>query len=175
MATKNPRVFLDITIDNNPVGRMVVELRADVVPKTAENYRALCTGELGRNKQGIQLHYKGTLFYRIVPDFMCLGGDIVSNNGTGGVSIYKGNFEDENFTLTHDRGTLSMLNADSSKNANNSQFFISSIPAPWLDGKHVVFGKVVEGLEVLDKIEAQGQTSGVPKAPVKIADCGELI
>merc|ERR1719389_604407 len=148
-----------------------MELYSDVVPKTAENFRALCTGEKGIGKSGKPLHYKGSSFHRIIPDFMCQGGDFTHGDGTGGESIYGEKFEDENFKIKHTKkGLLSMANAG--KNTNGSQFFITLKDTPHLDGKHVVFGEVLEGYdEVVKKIEALGTSSGSPNKAVVIVDC----
>ncbi|XP_054813521.1 peptidyl-prolyl cis-trans isomerase CYP63-like isoform X1 [Prosopis cineraria] len=170
---KNPLVFLDVSIDGDLVERVVIELFASIVPKTAENFRALCTGEKGIGKStGKPLHYKGTCFHRIIKGFMAQGGDFSRGNGTGGESIYGGKFADENFILKHDGpGLLSMANGG--PNTNGSQFFITFKRQPHLDGKHVVFGKVVGGLDLLKKIELVGTSDGKPVRPVKIIDCGE--
>jgi len=169
----NPRVYFDITIGGHSAGRIVFELFADVTPKTAENFRALCTGEKGHGASGKPLHYKGSSFNRIITQFMCQGGDFTRGNGTGGESIYGEKFKDENFQLRHTTpGLLSMANAG--PNTNGSQFFITTVVTPWLDGKHVVFGKVIEGLEVVKKMEAVGSREGATKQPVVIADSGEL-
>jgi peptidylprolyl isomerase len=169
----NPRVFFDITIGGVPKGRIVFELFADKTPKTAENFRALCTGEKGIGRSGKPLHYKGSTFHRIIQQFMCQGGDFTRGNGTGGESIYGEKFADENFQLRHDRpGLLSMANAG--PNTNGSQFFITTVVTPWLDGKHVVFGRVESGMEVVQAMEAVGSRSGSTSAPVVIADCGQL-
>ena len=163
-----PRVFFDITHDGKALGRVTMELFDDVVPKTAENFRALCTGEKGQG-----LHYKNSTFHRIIPEFMCQGGDFTNHNGTGGKSIYGAKFQDENFKLRHtEPGILSMANAG--PNTNGSQFFICTVPCPWLDGKHVVFGKVVEGMDVVKAMEKKGSQSGKTAGKVMISDCGQL-
>ena len=173
MTTDNPRVFFDISIGGKPAGRLTFELFADAVPKTAENFRALCTGEKGTGVSGKPLSYKGSSFHRIIPDFMCQGGDFTAGNGTGGESIYGMKFKDENFNLKHDQpGLLSMANAG--PNTNGSQFFITTTVTPWLDGKHVVFGVLREGKDVLQGMEACGTNSGRPTTAIAITDCGEV-
>merc|ERR1712003_31068 len=169
----NPKVYFDMTIGGSAAGRIVMELRADVVPKTAENFRALCTGEKGQGRSGKPLHFKGSAFHRVITQFICQGGDFTAGNGTGGESIYGSKFADENFQLKHTGpGILSMANAG--PNTNGSQFFLCTVKTDWLDGKHVVFGSVVEGMDVVKKVEAVGSQSGKTSSPVVISGCGQL-
>ena len=168
------RVFFDIEINKKPAGRIIFQLH-DNTPVCSENFRALCTGEKGdcKTAPGKKLHYKGSKFHRIIPQFMCQGGDFTVGNGTGGESIYGSKFKDENFI--HKHGVpylLSMANAG--PNTNGSQFFITTVACPWLDGKHTVFGAVVEGQNIVKEMEKCGTPEGKPKCDVVIADCGEL-
>ncbi|KAG8952316.1 Multifunctional pyrimidine synthesis protein CAD [Tulasnella sp. 424] len=156
----------DITIDGQPAGRIVFKLFDDVVPKTTRNFRELCTGQNG-------FGYKGSGFHRVIPKFMLQGGDFSNHNGTGGKSIYGEKFADENFQLKHTKpGLLSMANAG--KNTNGSQFFITTVVTSWLDGAHVVFGEVVEGMDVVSAVEKRGTASGKPNAQILIANCGTV-
>ncbi|KAL4431283.1 hypothetical protein ABPG75_006539 [Micractinium tetrahymenae] len=164
----NPVVFFDIKLgrygDATPLGRIEIELKEDVTPKTAENFKQLCLQAPGSG-------YKGSRFHRVIPGFMCQGGDFTNDNGTGGYSIYGARFADENFALRHlGPGVLSMANAG--PNTNGSQFFLCVAPTAWLDGKHVVFGQVLSGYNVIKAIEACGNRSGQTAFDVMIADCG---
>jgi len=166
-------VFFDIVIGDEQAGRLTMDLYGSVAPKTAENFRALCTGEAGVGSLGKPLHFEGCSFHRIIPGFMCQGGDFTSGDGQGGESIYGGDFADEPFEFSHfEPGLLSMANAG--PDTNGSQFFLTTAVTDFLDGKHVVFGKVVDGMDVLKAMERQGSKSGAVKTPVKIAACGEV-
>lgn len=146
------------------LGRIVFELRSDATPKTAENFKVLCEKPEGEG-------YVGSRFHRVIPSFMCQGGDFTADNGTGGRSIYGRNFPDENFTLKHEGpGILSMANAG--PNTNGSQFFICTVATPFLNGKHTVFGQVIEGMSVVKAIESVGSRGGETAADVIIGDCG---
>ncbi|KAJ7967425.1 Peptidyl-prolyl cis-trans isomerase [Quillaja saponaria] len=172
---ERPRCFFDLSIGEELEGRIVIELYNDVVPKTAENFRALCTGEKGIGPNtGVPLHYKASRFHRVIKGFMIQGGDISAGDGTGGESIYGQKFEDENFELKHERkGMLSMAN--SGPNTNGSQFFITTTRTSHLDGKHVVFGKVIKGMGVVRSIEHVTTGEGdFPSLDVTIVDCGEI-
>ena len=159
-------VYFDITIDGAPAGRIVFRLFDDVVPQTARNFRELATGEQG-------FGYEGSAFHRIIPNFMLQGGDFTSGDGRGGKSIYGNKFADENFQLKHDRPfLLSMANAG--PNSNGSQFFVTTVVTDWLDGKHVVFGEVVEGQDLVQQIEGKGSRSGSPSSKVVIAASGTV-
>eukprot|EP00591_Stephanopyxis_turris_P011980 CAMPEP_0195516902 /NCGR_PEP_ID=MMETSP0794_2-20130614/9033_1 /TAXON_ID=515487 /ORGANISM="Stephanopyxis turris, Strain CCMP 815" /LENGTH=486 /DNA_ID=CAMNT_0040645613 /DNA_START=32 /DNA_END=1492 /DNA_ORIENTATION=- len=170
----NPHVFFNIKHGEEEMGRIVMRLYMDITPKTAENFRALCTGEKGVGKMGKPLHFKGSTFHRVIKDFMIQGGDFTAGNGTGGESIYGEKFADENFKLKHtEGGLLSMANAG--PGTNGSQFFITSKDTPHLDDKHVVFGKVVEGMDTVRKIEDVDKgAQDKPTVDVIIDDCGEL-
>ncbi|KAH3732390.1 peptidyl-prolyl cis-trans isomerase, cyclophilin-type [Pelomyxa schiedti] len=168
----NPVVFFDVAMGNHPIGRIKMELFADVVPRTAENFRQFCIGQVRRNN--VPIGYKGSIFHRVIKDFMIQGGDFVKSNGTGRVSIYGDHFDDENFRRKHTApGLLSMAN--SGPNTNGCQFFITCATAEWLDGHHVVFGHVIDGMKVVRMIEnvSVGQNSK-PKIECKIIECGQL-
>ncbi|KAI7876422.1 cytoplasmic peptidyl-prolyl cis-trans isomerase [Lichtheimia hyalospora FSU 10163] len=162
----DPKVFFDVAIDGKPAGRIEFVLFNSVVPKTADNFRALCTGEKGYG-------YKGSIFHRVIPQFMLQGGDFTNFNGTGGKSIYGEKFADENFNLKHTKpGQLSMANAG--PNTNGSQFFITTVPCPWLDGKHVVFGEVTQGMDLVKEIEKYGSANGATKVRIEVTNSGQL-
>lgn len=168
----NPIVFFDVMVGSSEIGRMKMELYADVVPRTAENFRQFCTGEF--RKDGVPIGYKSSIFHRVIKDFMIQGGDFVNSDGTGVFSIYGGHFVDENFKLKHSGpGLLSMAN--SGKDTNGCQFFITCAKCDFLDGKHVVFGRVIDGLLVMRKIEnVPVGPNNKPKIPISISQCGEM-
>lgn len=166
----NPRVVLDIQIEGEAAPlNITLELNTQVVPKTSQNFLEICKGI---EVKGKKLAYKGSIFHRIIPQFMIQGGDFENFNGTGGRSIYGEKFNDENFILKHEVGVIAMANAG--PNTNGSQFYITTIATSWLDGRHVVFGKVVEGMDAVRKIESQGSPQGNPKNKVSITNCQAL-
>ncbi|CAH8306818.1 unnamed protein product [Eruca vesicaria subsp. sativa] len=168
------RVFLDIDIEGQRLGRIIIGLYGTLVPKTVENFRALCTGEKGKASSGKPLHYKGKQFHRIVSGFVIQGGDIIHGDGKGSESIYGGTFPDENFKVKHSHaGVVAMANTG--PDSNGSQFFITTVKATWLEGEHVVFGKVIQGMDYVFAIEGgAGTYSGKPRKKVVIADSGEI-
>ena len=177
VLSSNPKVFLQVAIGGVLEPRMmIIELFEDVLPKTVENFRCLCTGERGMGEGGKLLCYRGSPFHRIVEGFMCQGGDLTKHNGTGGESVYGPVFPDESFEGKAGKhvgpGIVSMAN--SGPDTNSSQFFIVTNATPHLDGKHMVFGQVIEGIDVLSAISKCGTASGVPKKQVMIAECGQL-
>mgnify|MGYP001103465564 CR=1 FL=1 len=171
--TVTQKCFFDIEVDGQPEGRILIGLFGDTVPKTVENFAALCTGEKGVGNSGKPLHFKGSAFHRIIPGFMAQGGDFTLGDGRGGESIYGEKFADENFKLKHTKpNLLSMANAG--PNTNGSQFFLTFAATAWLDGRHVVFGEVIEGEDVLKKLEGIGSQSGKTSKKAVIADSGLL-
>eukprot|EP00596_Hydrurales_sp_CCMP1899_P007506 CAMPEP_0119037890 /NCGR_PEP_ID=MMETSP1177-20130426/6429_1 /TAXON_ID=2985 /ORGANISM="Ochromonas sp, Strain CCMP1899" /LENGTH=188 /DNA_ID=CAMNT_0006999675 /DNA_START=63 /DNA_END=629 /DNA_ORIENTATION=- len=167
------KVYFDVEVGGVAAGRILMGLFANTIPKTAENFRALCTGEKGIGKSGKPLFFQGSSFHRIIPQFMLQGGDFTHGTGTGGESIYGNKFNDENFKVKHTKpGYLSMANAG--PNTQSSQFFITTVATPWLDGKHAVFGKVLEGMDVVKALEKIGSQSGKPSKPVRISASGEV-
>ncbi|WKX94479.1 hypothetical protein V3C99_011481 [Haemonchus contortus] len=168
----NPIVFMEMTAGGAPLGTIVMELFADVTPRTAENFRQFCTGEF--RKDGVPVGYKNSQFHRVIKDFMIQGGDFVNGDGTGMMSIYGAKFRDENFTLEHSGpGILSMANAGT--DTNGCQFFITCAKTDFLDKKHVVFGRVLDGLLTVRKIEnVQTGANNKPKIPILVAQCGQL-
>ena len=169
----NTLVFFDLSINSEPAGRFVFELYSMECPLTADNFKCLCTGEKGMGRRGKPLHYKGSILHRIIKGFMVQGGDFTHGSGIGGESIYGLTFADENFSYKHSkRGMLSMANAG--PDTNGSQFFITTVATPWLDGNHTVFGKVTSGVDVVKAIEALGSRQGSLSQPVVISDCGEI-
>ncbi|XP_027458706.1 probable inactive peptidyl-prolyl cis-trans isomerase-like 6 isoform X4 [Zalophus californianus] len=171
--TKHAFVFLDISIDCYPIGRLVFELYCDACPKTCRNFQILCTGKAGYSQSGIRLHYVGSIFHRVVPNGWIQGGDIVEGKGDDGESIYGPTFEDENFSIPHNkRGVLGMANKG--RHSNGSQFYITLQPAPYLDRKYVAFGQLTEGIEVLQKLELVPTENERPKQRCIIVDSGDL-
>ena len=175
---KNPVVFMDIEIDGVGIDRVTFELFKNIVPNTVENFRSLCTGERGDTlttgiKASQLLTYNGSGFHRVIPEFMIQGGDFTNYNGTGGLSIFGGRFPDENFTVHHKEPFLLSM-ANSGKDTNRSQFFITLVECPWLDGKHVVFGKALTGQNWLKKMETYGSDSGKKTTKMTIKNCGQL-
>ena len=169
----NPRVWLEISIDGASAGRIVIELFTDKVPKTCENFKELCTGKMGVGRSGAKLHYKGCKFHRIIPHFIIQSGDFVTNDGTHNESIYGQRFEDENFSIKHNEPYIVSM-ANSGRNSNGGQFFITLVKAPWLDFRHVAFGKVIDGTDIVELIQAAGTSNGTPKQNIIIRDCGEI-
>ena len=173
LDTVSEKVYFDITIDNEPAGRIVFGLFGNTVPKTVKNFATLCDGSAGVGNAGKPLHFQGSDFHRIIPGFMAQGGDFTNGNGTGGESIYGNKFADENFTLKHTKPfLLSMANAG--PNTNGSQFFITFKETPWLDGRHTVFGEVLEGQDVVNALEKIGSGSGSTSKTATIAASGKL-
>ena len=173
LATITEKTFFDIEIDGASAGRIVFGLFGDEVPKTVANFATLCDGSAGIGNAGKALYFKDSAFHRIIPGFMAQGGDFTSGDGRGGESIYGAKFADENFNIVHSKKhLLSMANAG--PNTNGSQFFITFAETPWLNGRHTVFGEVLEGADVVDKLEAIGSGSGTTSKKAVIVDSGKL-
>eukprot|EP00929_Paragymnodinium_shiwhaense_P106748 TRINITY_DN723_c0_g1_i1.p1 TRINITY_DN723_c0_g1~~TRINITY_DN723_c0_g1_i1.p1 ORF type:complete len:431 (-),score=138.56 TRINITY_DN723_c0_g1_i1:154-1446(-) len=175
-----PKVWLEVELSKRKLGRITLELFGDIAPRTVENFRCLCTGERGVGAvSGKPLHYKGSIFHKIIPGKYLVGGDTTKGNGQGGESIYNqdgdGTFPDENFKHKHDRpGLISMAHKGGEEGLNCSQFFFTTKPQPKLDGKNCVFGRIITGMDLLTKIESVGSQSGKPQFEVVIVDCGEM-
>uniref|UniRef100_A0A2I3GR20 Peptidyl-prolyl cis-trans isomerase n=1 Tax=Nomascus leucogenys TaxID=61853 RepID=A0A2I3GR20_NOMLE len=170
--TKHDFVFLDICIDSSPIGRLIFELYCDVCPKTCKNFQVLCTGKAGFSQSGIRLHYKNSIFHRIVRNGWIQGGDIVYGKGDNGESIYGPTFEDENFSVPHNkRGVLGMANKG--RHSNGSQFYITLQATPYLDKKFVAFGQLIEGTEVLKQLELVPTQNERPIHMCRITDSGD--
>merc|ERR1711934_1123745 len=169
LAEITEKVYFDITIDEEPEGQIVFGLFGNVVPKTVKNFATLCDGSAGVGNAGKALHFQGSSFHRIIPGFMCQGGDFTRGNGTGGESIYGNKFNDENFNIKHTGpGVLSMANCG--PNTNGSQFFLCTVATPWLNGKHTVFGQGIDGMDVVKTVESFGSQGGQTKTQIIIAD-----
>lgn len=173
-SPENPRVFFDVNIGGEDVGRIEMELFVGACPRTAENFRCLCTGERGVGRAGVPLHFKGSVFHRVIPGFMLQGGDFTRFNGTGGESIFGTTFADEWKVVIGHSQPLLLSMANAGRNTNGSQFFITVVPTPHLDGKHVVFGRVVSGVDLVRRIERTGSQSGSTHQRVQITECGEV-
>merc|ERR1711934_1346020 len=173
LDTVTEKVFFDIEVDGKHEGRIVFGMFGDTVPKTTKNFATLADGSAGKGNSGKDLHFKGSKFHRIIPGFMAQGGDFTNGNGTGGESIYGNKFNDENFDLQHTKPYLLSM-ANSGANTNGSQFFITFKSTPWLNGRHVVYGEVIEGTDIVDELEKLGSGSGATSKTAIIADCGIL-
>ncbi|KAI4498680.1 hypothetical protein M0802_006147 [Mischocyttarus mexicanus] len=171
---KNPLVFIDIAVGEEKVGRIVIELFKNVAPRTTENFRALCTGEKGIGVNNKKLHYKGSIFHKVIPQFMIQGGDIINFNGTGGESIYGPHFEDESFQISHSHGGLLSMVNEGQPNSNSSQFIITTVPCIHLDNTNVVFGKVIKGMGVVLEVNKIPVVKDQPVEKIHITNCGEL-
>ncbi|XP_075453711.1 putative inactive peptidyl-prolyl cis-trans isomerase-like 6 isoform X2 [Ascaphus truei] len=168
---KHGFAYLDITIQEKPTGRLLFELFSDMCPKTCENFQTLCTGAAGNSQSGLKLHYKDSIFHRIVKNGWIQGGDILSGKGNGGESIFGETFEDENYAISHDkRGVLGMANKG--RHSNGSQFYITLQATPYMDRTYVAFGQLIEGNDVLQKIEDISTYNERPKMDCRVTDCG---